>query len=199
MYGDILRSTQSIVFFGTPHQGSDVAVWAGYLEAIGKPIGARDTVVSKELQRWSKPLVEQTTLFSEIAPNFAITTFYESLPFYGVIVRILIILQSQWLFFLTWRQVVPEGSARMGQKNERIVELDANHHSICKFLKSDPNYSRVLARFEAIHQQMALRSNVPNLPTAPTAEPSSHHEGVDDEDELHQRFEHLRGTLNTDT
>ena len=38
----------------------------------------------------------------------------------------------------------------MGLDNERVVELDANHHSICKFAPGSRNYRRVIARFEAI-------------------------------------------------
>ena len=48
-------------------------------------------------------------------------------------------------------QVVPEGSARLGQRNERTVGLGADYRQICKFEKeTDANYRRVLGRLEAI-------------------------------------------------
>jgi hypothetical protein len=76
------------VFFGTPHQGADSAVWATYLGKIGRSIGLRSTQVTEELQRWSDPLVELTTTFSEIAPNYQITTFFEQQLTHGVMVRV---------------------------------------------------------------------------------------------------------------
>jgi hypothetical protein len=47
-------------------------------------------------------------------------------------------------------QVVHEGSARMGQRNERIRGLEADHISICKLTENNPNWQIVLSRFEAI-------------------------------------------------
>jgi hypothetical protein len=44
--------------------------------------------VTEELQRWSDPLVELTTTFSEIAPNYQITTFFEQQLTHGVMVRV---------------------------------------------------------------------------------------------------------------
>jgi hypothetical protein len=90
-YGDILRSTRSLVFFGTPHQGSDTAVWASYLGVVGKGLGIRDTTVTKDLQRWSKPLLELTRLFAGRATKWPITSFYENEKFYGVVVLILLL------------------------------------------------------------------------------------------------------------
>lgn len=89
LYGSIPKCTKAIIFFGTPHQGTDSAVWATYLGKLGKSIGLRSTQVTEELQRWSDPLVELTTTFSQIAPDFQITTFFEKRLTHGVMVRIL--------------------------------------------------------------------------------------------------------------
>jgi hypothetical protein len=48
----------------------------------------------------------------------------------------------------------------MGLDNERVVELDANHHSICKFAPDSRNYGRVIARFEAIRSKMMEEESV---------------------------------------
>jgi hypothetical protein len=131
LYHDILASVKSIIFFGTPHQGADVAIWAGYLSHISSAIGIKRANVTKELQTWSKPLVELTTMFSEQLPDLLITTFFETRPTYGVI-------------------VVNEGSARIGQRNEVMRPMNENHLSICKFAtEQQPSYRSVLARFEA--------------------------------------------------
>jgi hypothetical protein len=52
----------------------------------------------------------------------------------------------------------------MGQRNERIRGLDANHISICKLTDQDPNWQIVLARFEAIAQEQLANELVYNLP-----------------------------------
>lgn len=86
-YGDILEATKAIVFFGTPHQGSDTATWMTYLCAISRGLGVKSAKVTHELERWSDPLVELTTNFSELAPRFLISTFFEEQKTNGVLVR----------------------------------------------------------------------------------------------------------------
>ncbi|KAK1456142.1 hypothetical protein CMEL01_16554 [Colletotrichum melonis] len=85
-YGNILDSTQALVFFGTPHQGSEAAAWASFLGSVGRAVGVRTTEVVEELKRWSFPLVELTTTFAELAPRFAITTFFEKKKTNGMLV-----------------------------------------------------------------------------------------------------------------
>jgi len=101
------------------------------LSKITRAIRVRTSEVTQELETWSTPLVDLTASFSQLAPDFAITTFYETADTYGV-------------------RVVPEGSAKLGQRNERHVGLRGNHFQICKFEdEADPNYRRVLKRVEA--------------------------------------------------
>lgn len=101
------------------------------LSKLTTALRIRSSNVLTELQTWSIPLVDLTTKFSQLAPDFAITTFFETADTYGV-------------------RVVPEGSARMGQRNERTVGLIGNHLQICRFKdETDPNYKRVLQRFKA--------------------------------------------------
>ena len=87
LYGSILDSTRAIIFFGTPHQGSDTAVWGGHLSKLSRVLGMTASTSTDELQRWSNPLKDLTRIFSEIAPDFEITTFYEEKALYGVKVR----------------------------------------------------------------------------------------------------------------
>jgi len=63
---------------------------------------------------------------------------------------------SEWLL-LTRCQVVPEGSARLGQDRERIRGLAADHLRICKFASiEDPNYKIVERRLEAIIDSISI-------------------------------------------
>jgi hypothetical protein len=83
-YGEILQSTKCIFFFGTPHQGSDAAVWATLLTKLTAALCVRSSNVINRLETWSLPLVNLTTRFSQLAPNFAITAFFETADMHGV-------------------------------------------------------------------------------------------------------------------
>ena len=59
----------------------------------------------------------------------------------------------------------------MGQRNERIVALEADHRQICKFDKVDANYTRVVRRLEATADQI-MKGDIPiSLPSVPIGEP----------------------------
>jgi hypothetical protein len=82
------------------------------------------------------------------------------------------------------RQVVNEGSARLGQRNERIVGLAANHFQICKFAtETESNYRRVLSRLEAIVRALSAPIRIPTS----IAEPGQSSQGED----LQRRFDEL--------
>lgn len=56
----------------------------------------------------------------------------------------------------------------MGQQNERIRGLEADHHDVCKFTEKDPNWNVVKGRLEAI---MAEIQEGLALPAAPLGNP----------------------------
>lgn len=216
-YHVILDSTKAIVFFGTPHQGSDAATWASFLGSVGKAVRVRNTDVVEELRRWSSPLVELTTTFSELAPKFLTSTYFETKATNGVVVSSNLFSSSHLLisscllpthqslfdvlgFSLPRRdthsleltsiailvQIVPEGSARMGQPNERIRGLEADHHDVCKFTVTDPNWNVVKSRLEAIAEEIGQGFDI-QLPSAPAR--VLRNEG---ESDLEDRMEGLR-------
>lgn len=86
LYKDLIDSIVALFFFGTPHQGADIASWGTFLGHIGKAVGVKTTQVTAELQRWSKPLLELNTMFSEQIPDLFVTTFWEKQPTYGITV-----------------------------------------------------------------------------------------------------------------
>jgi hypothetical protein len=94
-YASILNSTKYLVFFGTPHQGADVAVWATYLGNLGQGLGFGSNPVTQDLKRWSTPLVELAVNFGQIASRFDIVTFFEQSETYGVMVRNVIVLVTK--------------------------------------------------------------------------------------------------------
>ncbi|KAI8955665.1 hypothetical protein F4801DRAFT_528534 [Xylaria longipes] len=176
LYGDILEATKAIVFFGTPHQGADAAAWAAMLGGLGKIIGVQSTEVVEELKRWSDPLVELTTTFSELLARFDITTYCETKKINGIL-------------------VVPQGSAKLGHKNEQSRDLVGNHREICKFTEDDPNWHIVIGRLEAVVERIQM-SNEITLPEVPDSYRSTEAGAVVDQDDekLASRFKQLSKT-----
>jgi len=84
IYGDILNAVHSIVFFGTPHQGSGAATLGTFLTRLSRGLGIHSANVLTELETWSSPLVELTTSFAQLAPKYEITTFFEEQDTHGV-------------------------------------------------------------------------------------------------------------------
>ncbi|KAK3631525.1 hypothetical protein LTR56_012281 [Elasticomyces elasticus] len=129
-YHDLLSSVHHLMFFGTPHQGANGT--PKFLLNLGSALtGSKDGSVTKELELWSSSLLEANALFTGIADNFTITTFFEREKYKNI-------------------QIVTEGSARLDKAKERVIGLDANHMTMCKFEnQEDPLYETVVARLQA--------------------------------------------------
>jgi len=86
LYWDIYESAKAFVFFGTPHQGSDAAVWARYLGFVAKVVGVSKSESVNELATWSPSLVQVAIYFSThvCRPGVHLVTFFETLPYNGV-------------------------------------------------------------------------------------------------------------------
>lgn len=143
-FNSILSATRSIVFFGTPHQGADTAVWAALLGGIGKYVGVRTTQVVGELQRWSDPLAQLSREFSGLPGeyNIQITSYYETQTLYNFL-------------------IVPEACACMAIPQERARALQADHEMICKLSEADPNWPIVRLRYNAIAASIGLMQVLP--------------------------------------
>ncbi|PVH98023.1 hypothetical protein DM02DRAFT_616112, partial [Periconia macrospinosa] len=117
-YGELLDSIKGVIFFGTPHRGSDAAYWASYAARVLKTIqlgrGTNDKFVS-DLRRNSKAFAEISEQWVERAAPLRIRTFYETELLYG-------------------EHVVDKDSARLGLPNEVAIGIaGSNHKSMCKF------------------------------------------------------------------
>lgn len=88
LYGDLLRSVRHIVFFGTPHQGTNPVSIAGVLNKIGKCVtNANDTSVLENLSLWSQPVLQTNQRFVNLADALSFTTYVEEEVLHGAIVR----------------------------------------------------------------------------------------------------------------
>ncbi|CAN9356736.1 unnamed protein product [Alternaria alternata] len=68
LYKDIVDSVNALIFFGTPHQGANIA----------------DCTVTAELGLWSKPILDLNNLFTEQAADQNVSTFWEMEKYLGV-------------------------------------------------------------------------------------------------------------------
>lgn len=82
LHSDTLKSVRHLMFFGTPHQGTDT-----YLVNLKKVLQADETSVLSQLKLWSPSLIDANARFAEIADGFTITTFYENKETHGFMVR----------------------------------------------------------------------------------------------------------------
>jgi hypothetical protein len=81
IYGSMLSRIKVLVFFGTPHRGSDVAYWASFVTTLLKygqlGFGTNSTYIAA-LQRNSQTFKDISEQFTEQAVELKIRTFYET-------------------------------------------------------------------------------------------------------------------------
>ncbi|OBT99536.1 hypothetical protein VE01_02798 [Pseudogymnoascus verrucosus] len=125
IYLNILQSTKAIVFFGTPHRGSEhadfVSVLAGVINAFGyvsmahRLFGKIRKDLIHLLRPRSKELIDISTSFTERTKDLDIISFYE---------------ENAMPPFKT--QIVERSSARIGVPNEDLIPLSDNHRDMCR-------------------------------------------------------------------
>ncbi|KAK0708683.1 hypothetical protein B0H67DRAFT_456991, partial [Lasiosphaeris hirsuta] len=122
-YSSIASATNSIMFFGTPHFGANKNDWlsianafAPLAEAKTNETPGRPSRLVEMITRSSRDLAEISEDFCQIAPNFVIRTFYETLPWKD-----------------TGKTVVAKMDAHMYIDNEVPVLVPADHLGMCQF------------------------------------------------------------------
>jgi hypothetical protein len=147
---DILASTTAVLFFGTPHRGSQ---WANTGKIVAKFAGAFGLSTSNlnldllapnnallELLRddFIKRLDTQEKLY--------VTSFQENLGFKGFkgfderVSRTLpIVLCYRTMLITVHLKIVDPDSSSIGHKKERRQPLDANHMDMCRFNRQSPS------------------------------------------------------------
>jgi hypothetical protein len=80
-YSSICESTVGIVFFGTPHRGSDKATYGKILGNVASTVMHKPTSkLLSALQSNSDVLARLTSDFRHQLPNYQVVTFYETKP-----------------------------------------------------------------------------------------------------------------------
>ena len=111
----LLESVRGVVFYGTPHMGSDLADWVKYFR-IGRHTPAIDT-----LEAFNMNLKELQDAF--VALNVGSVSFYEKEP-----LKVTTFVSAI---------IVPRESADMALPQHDAVATDTDHSTVCKPLSTE--------------------------------------------------------------
>ncbi|KAJ6788410.1 hypothetical protein PWT90_04691 [Aphanocladium album] len=129
-YSSLLSNVRGVVFFATPHRGSDLAYWDSL---VGRLISAatlsytKNAHLSRTLRVDSDRLKHISDAFAYRGWTFQIRSFYETEFMPGLNCR-----------------VVDKDSAILGWGNELDIASPANHSEICKFDSPDESRYRIV-------------------------------------------------------
>ncbi|PTB58259.1 hypothetical protein M431DRAFT_492487 [Trichoderma harzianum CBS 226.95] len=140
---DIVESTASIIFLGTPHRGSqDVAALGEVVRSVISSLGMETTpVILDALGLKTTDLSRTQEDFSMIWQkyDFQVKTFQEGLSLTKI-----------------GKKVVPDYSSLIGDYREHAETLQANHIEMCRYSgKDDPNYHKIAGQLDWIYRSIA--------------------------------------------
>ncbi|KAJ5004002.1 hypothetical protein K4K48_010694 [Colletotrichum sp. SAR 10_66] len=139
-YQQIRDATYGLVFFATPHHGSDYANLGGVAATIARAVlRTPKNPLLDSLKRDSLFSETQRKNFRHRLEDFKIISFYETLP----------MLKME-------KPIVDKKSAVLGlaSQREEAFPIDTNHVDICKFTgPGDPNYKFVANQISALCQE----------------------------------------------
>ncbi|RYP12932.1 hypothetical protein DL765_007102 [Monosporascus sp. GIB2] len=123
----ISECTKGIVFFGTPHRGSDDAEWADIIGGIASAtlMSPRSRLV-KALKPNSADLMKLAESFRPLARNYAIASFYE-----------------EHVLRPARHVIVDKESVILGLPHEETMMIGGTHTSMCKFVPDDIRFDAV--------------------------------------------------------
>ncbi|KAH7109021.1 hypothetical protein EDB81DRAFT_954385 [Dactylonectria macrodidyma] len=137
-YAQLLESIHGVVFFATPHRGSDLAFWGSIAARVAQAASfgfSANSKLSKDLKVDSVLLKHISDSFVYRGGNLNIRSFYE----------------TEFMPKLNCR-IVEKDSATLGWSNELDIASSSNHSTICKF--PSPTDKRYQTAIFAIHDMM---------------------------------------------
>ncbi|KAF2495908.1 hypothetical protein BU16DRAFT_459726, partial [Lophium mytilinum] len=133
----IKLSTYGVMFFGTPHQGTESASWGKVLANVTSVFRHTNTAILEHLERdseWLEIQLEQyKTISSEVFTIFCFESYPTPLPA-GRSMMVNLLPGRMGGTSLTCVQMVPKVSAVVpGMRDAESVEIRKNHITLVKF------------------------------------------------------------------
>ncbi|KAI1127149.1 Alpha/Beta hydrolase protein [Nemania abortiva] len=130
----VANDIKGMVFFGTPHRGSDAANWASLAKRIGRVVvpGSKRGLLEM-LKTHSEGLYNVNEDFRPLSTNYAIVSFYE-----------------EYAYRIWGKVVVDKDSAVMGLPHEEEMMLSGTHTSMCRFSEGDKQFDAVWRRIRDV-------------------------------------------------
>lgn len=144
---DIQLSTFSILFFGTPHQGSDVATWGKIVLSIAGIYSHTDDRLVQHLRSNSESIESGLGEFASIANSILIKYFFETLPTPVIAGRFMMVSRNNLECSTADHgiQIVEKPSAVPPSTNIEAISMQRHHLNMVKFSSSDdPLYMKVV-------------------------------------------------------
>ncbi|KAL6835384.1 hypothetical protein V8C40DRAFT_234261, partial [Trichoderma camerunense] len=148
---NIVESTATIVFLGTPHRGSQgVAALGEVVRSLVSSFGMETTpVILDALGLKTTDLIRAQEDFSTLWQkyDFRVKTFQEGLSLAKL-----------------KKKVVPDHSSLIGDSRERAETLQANHMEMCRYSgKDDPNYHKVAGELRSMYHSILRLKTIDSL------------------------------------
>ncbi|KAK3349003.1 Alpha/Beta hydrolase protein [Lasiosphaeria hispida] len=123
-FSPLAAATRGLIFYGTPHTGSDKERWQTVAKAFAPlvPIGGRGEMspLVDALLRNSKDICDISEDFIFLSRNYALINFYEAHVFPG-----------------TSKPIVEQMDATMRLDHETALPINSDHMNICRFKDSE--------------------------------------------------------------
>ncbi|KAH7146440.1 hypothetical protein EDB81DRAFT_584616, partial [Dactylonectria macrodidyma] len=170
-YASLLEKIQGVVFFATPHRGSDLALWGSIASRVVQAATLGFTTnakLSQDLKVNSEMLKSISDSFAYRGGNFRVRSFYE----------------TEFMPKLNCR-VVDKDSATLGWGNELDIASSSNHSNICKF--PSPVDQRYQTAVFAISEMIDIKLETVNPPFTASQEKCM--------EQLNAEYEHHLGQI----
>lgn len=152
---DVEKYSTGVLFFGTPHRGSDLAPYGRFFEHLARLLMFdTNAQIIRTLSRNTEELENLRTEFSKMVErdDFRVKSFYETksyVTFRQFFLPQRVRIRQSCISVADYRKVVDEKSATLGDKRDAPHGISANHMNMCKFKsREDDGYKAVAAEMK---------------------------------------------------
>ncbi|KAF8541724.1 hypothetical protein BDD12DRAFT_790429 [Trichophaea hybrida] len=155
LYDTLRKATFGLVFFGTPHCGGNgVALGQHVANVLSAVTGEQQNTILSTLKKNSVLNEIITDTFCLQKENYEIVTFFETMP---MKIKLGGLLRRRKL-------IVDRTSAKLGNSREVVLDLNADHSSLCKFSSlNDEGYETVARHLQILCGKALKKPKIENI------------------------------------